>query len=345
MTRLAAFGLILLSLVSAPAAQQAAAPARPADESWPPAGAFRPGNGVVLPKPLSQVRPQYTGAAMREKIQGKVALECIVEPDGSVRRVRVLRSLDAVYGLDEQAVTAAKQWRFAPGTKDNVAVPVMITIELTFTLRSAPPPPTITWPEPFTSADDAAIDTSAWTESVSDAADLQIRVAFPGNWQIRKEDPGKRAIFLQSVDSVAIRVLTIENPRPARFQVGQGMTTEMFQRLAEAAAQGMASRGGKAQVLGVGQARTADHLWIWHDLSFRALDVSNMPPALGQLSDALFDGARLWTFITTAGSQEISVACGVLYRRAASDADRQHELEQGGAELAAMVKRISITVR
>lgn len=98
-------------------------------------GVYRPGNGVDLPRVLQEVRPQYTSDAMRAKIQGTVWLECVVEPDGSVGNVRVVRSLDQTYGLDQEAIKAARQWRFAPGTKDGHPVPVLVTIELTFTLR------------------------------------------------------------------------------------------------------------------------------------------------------------------------------------------------------------------
>ena len=341
MTRLAAFGLILLSLVSAPAAQQAAAPARPADESWPPAGAFRPGNGVVLPKPLSQVRPQYTGAAMREKIQGKVALECIVEPDGSVQRARVLRSLDAVYGLDEQAVKAAKQWRFAPGTKDNVAVPVMITIELTFTLASPPRP--AEWPPSFASAADTVLDTSGWKEDVSDVSGLQIRVAYPNSWAMRKDGPSGRLIYLQSAGGRDTRIFFVENPKPVRVQVGSGVTTDMLQRLADASRQQMTTAAGNAEVKGIGQARVADRFWIWYDLALQKPDAAMLPPEASAFAEAI-DGSRLWTFLTTEAGQQVAVGCVALFPRNSSDADKERELQQAGAEFAAMLKRVSIQV-
>ena len=54
--------------------------------------------------------------------------------DGSVGEVTVVRSLDATFGLDAQAVLAAKQWVFSPGMKDGLAVAVRVTIEMTFTL-------------------------------------------------------------------------------------------------------------------------------------------------------------------------------------------------------------------
>jgi TonB family protein len=98
-------------------------------------GAYRPGNGVTLPVLIREVRPQYTSDAMRAKVQGTVLLECVVRPDGSVSDITVLRSLDRSFGLDEEAIKAARQWRFRPGTRMGETVPVLITIELRFTLR------------------------------------------------------------------------------------------------------------------------------------------------------------------------------------------------------------------
>ncbi len=98
-------------------------------------GAYQPGNGVTLPVVVREVKPQYTAEAMRAKVQGTVLLQCVVLPDGTVGPVEVAKSLDSSFGLDQEAVKAAKQWRFRPGTRLGEPVPVLITIELTFTLR------------------------------------------------------------------------------------------------------------------------------------------------------------------------------------------------------------------
>jgi TonB family protein len=130
------FALAVLSLMGVSAAQQPAAPDKP-DGPWPPADASWPDkDGVTRPRLLHEATPQYTSDAMRARIEGKIALECVVETDGTVARVHVVRSLDKLFGLDETAVNAAKQWRFEPGTKDHVAIPVMIKIDMTFTLAT-----------------------------------------------------------------------------------------------------------------------------------------------------------------------------------------------------------------
>lgn len=98
-------------------------------------GAYRPGNGVETPRLVRDVKPAYTADAMRAKVQGVVLLECVVMPDGTVGDIQVKRSLDRTFGLDAEAVKAAKQWRFVPGTRLGQPVPVLVTIELQFSLR------------------------------------------------------------------------------------------------------------------------------------------------------------------------------------------------------------------
>jgi TonB family protein len=89
--------------------------------------------GITMPVVLSETRPEYTGEAMRAKIEGTVTLSCVVETDGTVREVTVVRSLDPA--LDGQAVLAARKWQFRSGTKDGKPVRVRVTLSLTFTLR------------------------------------------------------------------------------------------------------------------------------------------------------------------------------------------------------------------
>jgi TonB family protein len=96
---------------------------------------YKPGDGVTLPKVVREVKPKYTPQAMEAKIQGSVWLECVVNEQGDISDVQVTRSLDTEYGLDQEAVAAAWQWKFEPGRKDETPVAVRITIELTFTLK------------------------------------------------------------------------------------------------------------------------------------------------------------------------------------------------------------------
>ena len=96
---------------------------------------FKSGDGVTLPTPIRQVKPQYTSAAMDAGIEGKVRLDVVVLADGKVGDVTITESLDKEYGLDTPAVDATKQWLFKPGTKDGKAVAVRVEMEMTFTLK------------------------------------------------------------------------------------------------------------------------------------------------------------------------------------------------------------------
>jgi protein TonB len=96
---------------------------------------YTPGDGVSLPTVTKQVGPQYTSEAMANRIEGKVGLSAVVLANGKVGDVKVIRSLDSVYGLDEAAVKAMKQWEFKPGTKDGKPVAVRVEIDMAFTLK------------------------------------------------------------------------------------------------------------------------------------------------------------------------------------------------------------------
>jgi protein TonB len=106
-----------------------------AEKPWPPPGVFRSGGNVTAPRLIKSARPNYSGDAMRAKIQGRVFMEAVVLPDGTVGEVRVKRSLDRKYGLDDAAVASLKEYRFTPGTKDGVAVPVLLSFEVDFSIR------------------------------------------------------------------------------------------------------------------------------------------------------------------------------------------------------------------
>jgi protein TonB len=96
---------------------------------------YSPGNGVSLPQVIKQVQPGYTSEAMQNRIEGSVGLEAVVLADGAVGDVKVVESLDSMYGLDKNAIAAMKQWQFKPGQKDDRPVAVRINVQMKFTLK------------------------------------------------------------------------------------------------------------------------------------------------------------------------------------------------------------------
>lgn len=101
--------------------------------------AVRPGAGVSAPRVVKEVKPGYPPAVMTAGVTGAVQLQCIVRTDGTVEDVKVTVPLHPE--LDKEAVRALSEWRFEPGRRDGKAVPVLVDVEMTFTLREDPAQP------------------------------------------------------------------------------------------------------------------------------------------------------------------------------------------------------------
>jgi protein TonB len=84
---------------------------------------------------IKSARPNHPAEAMRAKIQGVVTLDAVVQPDGTVGEVRIKRSLDRKFGLDDAAINSLKDYRFTPGMKDGIPVTMLLSFEVSFTLR------------------------------------------------------------------------------------------------------------------------------------------------------------------------------------------------------------------
>jgi protein TonB len=63
------------------------------------------------------------------KVGGMVILEAVVDADGTVESVKVLRS---VKFLDNAAIEAVKQWKYSPLILNGVPTPFVLTVTLTF---------------------------------------------------------------------------------------------------------------------------------------------------------------------------------------------------------------------
>ena len=92
--------------------------------------------GVTNPVIVSEKKPSYTAEAMRAKISGSVEMTAVIDTGGKPTGISVVRSLDP--GLDKNAIEALSAWRFKPATKEGKPVPMLVTIEMSFTLRDRP---------------------------------------------------------------------------------------------------------------------------------------------------------------------------------------------------------------
>jgi len=94
----------------------------------------RVGGNVKAPTVIDRVEPAYTEIARKARIQGVVILEAIIDRNGNVTDVRVLKPLPM--GLDQAALDAVKKWKFKPGTLGGRPVPVIFNLTVNFRLQA-----------------------------------------------------------------------------------------------------------------------------------------------------------------------------------------------------------------
>jgi protein TonB len=92
----------------------------------------RVGGNIKPPVKTKNVVPTYPPNARAARIQGAVILDVTIGTDGKVKDVKVLRS---VKGLDDAAVQAARGWEYKPTIIDGHPVQVITTVPMVFTLE------------------------------------------------------------------------------------------------------------------------------------------------------------------------------------------------------------------
>ena len=80
---------------------------------------------------MKYVPPVYPADAQQARISGIVILEAIIDENGDVAMTRVLKSVPM---LDEAASAAVSQWKYTPTFMNGVAVPVLMTVTVNFSL-------------------------------------------------------------------------------------------------------------------------------------------------------------------------------------------------------------------
>ena len=92
-----------------------------------------PGGAAELMKWLSS-HVQYPAIAIESCIQGTVIVAFIVEPDGSVSNVEIVRSVDT--DLDQEALRVVRQMpKWKPGKQDGSTVRVKFHLPIKFMLE------------------------------------------------------------------------------------------------------------------------------------------------------------------------------------------------------------------
>jgi protein TonB len=96
-------------------------------------GPVRVGGQIQAPTLIRRVEPFYPPTAVDARLQGLVILEAIVDRDGTVAEVKVLRSASPL--LDREAIIAVKQWRYSPLVLNGQRERFILTVMLSFNLE------------------------------------------------------------------------------------------------------------------------------------------------------------------------------------------------------------------
>ena len=91
-----------------------------------------PEPGVTPVQIIRKPKASYTDNARSLGVSGTVRLVVLLGANGTVLNILKIKGIG--YGLDEQAIRAARQIRFVPKTKDGKPVSSVVTIEYGFSV-------------------------------------------------------------------------------------------------------------------------------------------------------------------------------------------------------------------
>jgi protein TonB len=87
----------------------------------------------VGPSPIRMPQPAYTRQAIRDNVTGTVVLRAVIDERGSVRVLKVIRSVPE---LDEEAIRVVESsWLFHPATKNGRPVAALSDLVVRFSLH------------------------------------------------------------------------------------------------------------------------------------------------------------------------------------------------------------------
>jgi periplasmic protein TonB len=106
----------------------------PTEAPPPPPKAVRVGGQIKQPKLLQQVKPNFPELAAQARLSAIVIMEALVDTQGRVKSVTVLRGAPL---FDEAAMEAVKQWRYQPLLLNGVPTDFILTVTINFNLSTA----------------------------------------------------------------------------------------------------------------------------------------------------------------------------------------------------------------
>lgn len=95
--------------------------------------AIRMTGDITPPQKIFAPTPRYTEEGRQSRTQGVVILEAVVDTQGNVDSVRVLKGLPN--GLSEEAVQTARAWKYKPALLNGKPVAVFLNLTIRFSLQ------------------------------------------------------------------------------------------------------------------------------------------------------------------------------------------------------------------
>jgi protein TonB len=90
------------------------------------------GGDIREPLKVRHVAPVYPQLAIAARVQGSVVIDCVIDENGNVTSLTVLRSNPL---LEQAAVDAVRQWRYRPTLLNGTPVSVIMTVTVDFRLQ------------------------------------------------------------------------------------------------------------------------------------------------------------------------------------------------------------------
>jgi protein TonB len=97
-----------------------------------PDGPVHIGGSVAAPLKTRHVNPEYPVAARAAGVQGRLILEIVLTEQGDVSKITVLRTLPM---LEQAAIDAVSQWKYAPTLLNGQPVAVVMTVTVDFAIK------------------------------------------------------------------------------------------------------------------------------------------------------------------------------------------------------------------
>jgi protein TonB len=88
-------------------------------------------NELTPPVLISGPSPEYTPAALERRVEGTMAIRCVITVAGTVHGCRVIKSLPF---MDRAAIAALERRKYKPALRGGQPVDVYYTFTLTFVL-------------------------------------------------------------------------------------------------------------------------------------------------------------------------------------------------------------------